>query len=62
MYDLVIELVKEFIADAEMLEVVANDYKQKDMTEQYSIIWHEAAVYRCCALRLEQATQEEKFS
>lgn len=55
---IITELADEFEADAKMLETVAGQYKYKGMMEQYEILWHEGAVYRCCALRLRQRLQK----
>ena len=53
------ELADEFEADAEMLERLALIYLGKEMREQYGVLWHEAAVYRCCADRLRNVAKEE---
>jgi hypothetical protein len=55
-----IDLALEFEADAEMLERIAKDYLAKGMSEQYAILWHEGAVYRCCADRLREVEVSQR--
>ncbi len=54
MNNILLELAVEFEADAQMLERIAKSYLASGMTGQYDILWHEGAIYRCCADRLRE--------
>ena len=56
-----IDLAKEFEEDAKMLERIAEIYLTKGFRERYDILWHEAAVYRCCQDRLQQIIVASNF-